>query len=118
VFEKLIEQLTNDEDYNDALAFVPSSRGQFPDKKSDLLEKEIQLLVDLSKDKEAARVYITAFDPFWTKDESEKFLQISERERSTAGLHAGAKDPGSRTIPRTLTPRSDWQAIERTAAKM
>ena len=76
VFEKLIEQLTNDEEYTDALQYVRLAESQFPDKKVDLLEKEIKLLGDLNKDKEAAKVYIAAFDPFWTKDESEKFYEF------------------------------------------
>ena len=82
IFEKLIEQLTNDEDYTQALVFVRQAEGQFPEKESELLEKEIKLLGDLNKDKEAVKVYIAAFDPFWTKDESEKFYEfLSQNDR-------------------------------------
>ena len=81
VFEKLIEQLTNDEEFDEALRFVRQAEGQYPDKKADLLEKEIKLLGSLNNNKEAARVYIAAFDPFWTKDESEKFYEyLSEND--------------------------------------
>jgi len=80
VFERLIEQLTDDEDYTEALVFVRQAEGQFPEKKIELLEKEIKLLRNLNKEKEAAKVYIAAFDPFWTKDESEKFYEFLSQQ--------------------------------------
>jgi cytochrome c-type biogenesis protein CcmH/NrfG/thioredoxin-like negative regulator of GroEL len=76
VFQGLIEQLTIDENYSEALQYVRQAESQFPDEKAELLQKEIELLHDVGKEKEAVEVYIRAYDPFWTAEKAEKFYQF------------------------------------------
>ena len=82
VLDRLIEQLTNDEELDEALKYVRLAKNQFSAQKSALLQKEIKLLERMGKEKEAVKVYITAFDPFWSTDENEKFYQyLSDNDR-------------------------------------
>ncbi len=82
VFDKLVDQLTEDEEYTPALEFLRQAKALFPDRKAELLAREISLLDDTGNGKEAETVYIAAFDPFWTDDESDKFYEfLSDRDR-------------------------------------
>ncbi|HEV8591652.1 MAG TPA: hypothetical protein VGQ55_06085, partial [Pyrinomonadaceae bacterium] len=80
VFDQLIYQLTKDKEYAAALDFLRQAKSLFPDRK--LLEREISLLGYTGDGKEAEKVYIAAFDPFWTDEESRKFYEfLSDRGR-------------------------------------
>ncbi len=86
VVKQFIEQLIKAEDYAEALKTLRQHKASFPDERDYFLEKEVDALVKLKRDKEAEAVYVAAFDPFWTDDQSRKFYFdfLSERDRLRA----------------------------------
>lgn len=73
IFEQLADNLIEEENYTEALRFVRQVKAQFPERRNVLLEKEINILLALNNPKEAESIYQSAFDPFWSNDEAEKF---------------------------------------------
>jgi tetratricopeptide (TPR) repeat protein len=85
VFQKLAEKLAEEKNYPEALRFLRDARRQFPDKESVLLEKEIEILLELNQPREAEKAYQAAFNPFWSSGEAEKFYEfLSRRDRLRA----------------------------------
>lgn len=85
VFERLIKNLIEEKKYPDALDFVRQAKDQFPGKREILLEKEVEVLLDLEKPEEAEKVYRAAFDPFWSDEQAEKFYDfLSGQDRLRA----------------------------------
>lgn len=85
VFLQFIEKLVEEKNYVEALAVLNENKAKFPESKSYFLEKEISILVLQGKIAEAEKVYQTAFNPFWTKDESQNFYDfLSENDRYRA----------------------------------
>lgn len=82
VFEKLITKLSQEENYPKALEIIRRAKSSFPDKSSILLEKEIDLLMEMNRSEEAEKIYRAAFDPFWSAEDSRKFYSfLSRRDR-------------------------------------
>jgi len=80
VFERIIKNLIETENYVEGLKFVRSAKVQFPENHDLLLEKEIELLLSLGKSEEAEKVYQAAFDPFWDDVEAEKFYRFLDNQ--------------------------------------
>jgi len=76
VFERIIKNLTEAEEYDEALKFVRLAKTQFPENCDFLLEKEVDLLLSLDKADEAEKLYQAAFDPSWDETEAEKFYDF------------------------------------------
>lgn len=82
LFDELIEGLMTDKSYAAALDLIRHSKTQFPDQHDALLQREIAVLLEMKRYKEAEEVYRLAFDPFWTDDEAEKFYSfLSDHDR-------------------------------------
>ncbi|HQU83018.1 MAG TPA: tetratricopeptide repeat protein [Pyrinomonadaceae bacterium] len=85
VFERIIKNLTETKDYEEALKFVRQAKENFPETRVFLIDKEVELLLLLEKTNEAEKVYQTAFDPFWSDAEAEKFYNfLDEQDRLRA----------------------------------
>ncbi|MEP7343483.1 MAG: tetratricopeptide repeat protein [Acidobacteriota bacterium] len=86
VVKQFIEHLIKEEDYAEALKTLRQHKAAFPDERDYFLEKEVEALVELKRGKEAEAVYVAAFDPFWTDEQSRKFYFdfLSERDRLRA----------------------------------
>jgi hypothetical protein len=85
IFETLIDKLAEEKNYAEALNFARQARLQFPERESVLLEKEINILLETNKAKEAEAVYQAAFDPFWSDEEADKFYEfLSDQDRLRA----------------------------------
>ena len=80
VFVRLIENLQKQENYSDAINFVRQAKIQFPEHREILMEKEIEFLLALNKPREAEAVYQTAFDPFWSDAQAQKFYDFLDRQ--------------------------------------
>lgn len=80
VFERIIKNLTETENYEEAMNFVRSARTQFPANQDFLLEKEVELLLLLKKSDEAEKVYQSAFNPFWDDAKAEKFYNFLDNQ--------------------------------------
>lgn len=76
IFERLIDNLTEEKNYAEALDFARQAKIQFPDKRDILLDKEVEILLDANKPQEAEKVYQAAFDPFWSETEAQKFYDF------------------------------------------
>ncbi len=76
IFVRLIDNLTEEKNYPEALNFVRQAKIQFPNRKSALLEKEIEILLETKNAKEAEKIYTAAFDPFWTETQAQKFYDF------------------------------------------
>ncbi|MDQ6788339.1 MAG: tetratricopeptide repeat protein [Acidobacteriota bacterium] len=76
IFVRLIDNLTEEKNYPEALNFVRQAKIQFPDRKSALLEKEIEILLETNDAQEAEKIYTAAFDPFWTETQAQKFYDF------------------------------------------
>ncbi|MEO6588555.1 MAG: hypothetical protein ABIP06_04430, partial [Pyrinomonadaceae bacterium] len=93
IFEKLIDNLTEEKNYAEALNFVRQAKAELPEKRNILLDKEIKILLENNNPTEAEMVYRAAFDPFWTEDEAQKFYDfLSEQDHlRTYGAEIKAK---------------------------
>jgi tetratricopeptide (TPR) repeat protein len=93
IFEALIDSLKEEKNYAEALDFARQAKAQFPARASILLEKEIKILLETGRAKEAENVYQAAFNPFWTDEEAYKFYDfLSEQDRLRAyGAEVRAK---------------------------
>lgn len=85
VFERLIDNLVEEKNYAEALNFARQAKLQFPERQSVLLEKEIGILLETNRAKEAETVYQSAFNPFWSATEAQKFYDfLSAQDRLRA----------------------------------
>ena len=85
IFERLVDDLTEEKNYPEALNFVRQAKIQFPTRQNILLEKEVGILLETNKPQEAEKVYQTAFDPFWTETEAQKFYDfLNDQDRLRA----------------------------------
>ncbi|MDQ3133103.1 MAG: hypothetical protein M3Q99_20430, partial [Acidobacteriota bacterium] len=80
IFEKLIDNLTEEKNYAEALNFARRAKAQFPENGGVLLEKEIDILLEMNKPREAEAIYRAAFDPFWSEIEAQKFYDFLNRQ--------------------------------------
>ena len=79
------ERLTEQGNFDTALTLLRQNRERFPEHRAEIIQKEVFLLEDMGRTKEAETVYIQAFDPFWSKELSDNFyyfLQDHDRFRS------------------------------------
>ena len=88
-FEVVVQSLVHllkRKDYSEALKAVRRYKLLFPDKQDYFLEKEVDALLGLKKDKEAEAIYIKSFDPFWAEHQSYYFYEefLSRRDRLRA----------------------------------
>lgn len=82
VFDNLIDRLAKYGENPAALEILQQAKALFPDKRSALLAREVSLLDDTGKRKEAEKIYVAAFDPFWTDEETNRFYEfLSDRDR-------------------------------------
>jgi len=85
VFQKLAEKLAEEKNYAEALKFLRDAKRQFPGEQKVLLEKEIEILLEMNQPREAEKTYQAAFNPFWSSEEAEKFYEfLSRRDRLRA----------------------------------
>ncbi len=93
VFERLVEKLSEEKNYAEALKFLRQAKAQFPERSNVLLEKEIEILLETNRGHEAETIYQAAFDPFWSDAESDKFYEfLSGQDRLRAyGAEVKAK---------------------------
>ncbi|MGH9768047.1 MAG: hypothetical protein ACREAB_11485, partial [Blastocatellia bacterium] len=86
VVKEFIDHLIEKKDFNDALGALRQHESSFPDQKNYFLEKEIEVLLELGRGREAEALYVRSFDPFWTDKQSEAFYQgfLSARDRLRA----------------------------------
>ncbi len=85
IFERLIDNLTEEKNYAQALNFVRQAKIQFPTRQNILLEKEVELLLETKKPQAAEKVYQAAFNPFWTETEAQKFYDfLNDQDRLRA----------------------------------
>ncbi|MEO8071829.1 MAG: hypothetical protein ABI686_01150, partial [Acidobacteriota bacterium] len=85
IIEQLIDKLSNEKNYADALKILRGYKNQFPEKQNILLKKEIEILLSMKNKAEAEKVYQAAFDPFWSDVEMENyysFLKDQDRFRA------------------------------------
>lgn len=91
VFRRIILNLSETENYADALKFVREAKAQFPAQKEFLLEKEVEILRELNKPDEAERVYQAAFDPFWENEQAQKFYDFLDNQNRLRAYGAEVK---------------------------
>lgn len=86
VVKQYIAHLVEKEDHAEWLRIVRQYKASFPAEQDFFLEKEVNALVKLKRGKEAEAVYVAAFDPFWSREQSQKFYFefLSERDRLRA----------------------------------
>ncbi len=86
VVKKFIEHLIEKKNHAEALKAVHQHKAAFPDEQSFFLQKEVAALVELKRGVEAEKVYVAAFDPFWSDEQSRHFYYdfLSERDRLRA----------------------------------
>lgn len=85
VYERLVENLEEEKNHDEALKFLRRAKEQFPERQSFLLAKEIEILLETKKTKEAETIYQSAFNPFWSDAEADKFYEfLSDRDRLRA----------------------------------
>lgn len=84
--KQFIEQLFEKEDYAETLRAVRQYKASFPAEHDYFLDKEVDSLIGLKREKEAEAVYVGAFDPFWSDERSRKFYYdfMSEHDRLRA----------------------------------
>jgi predicted Zn-dependent protease len=85
VFSDYIEKLEGEKQRARALDAVRRYRRRFPEHEFYFLDKETSLLAALGHAGEAERVWIENFDPFWSREVSEKFydfLRAQDRYRA------------------------------------
>lgn len=76
IYEKILNALTEEKKYAEALDFLRQMKNGFPAEKDFLLEKEIEFLLEINQNAEAEKIYIASFDPFWSRDNSDKFYSF------------------------------------------
>ncbi|MBS1786452.1 MAG: hypothetical protein JST85_01945 [Acidobacteria bacterium] len=86
VVKQFIAHLVEKSDHAEALGTVRQYKASFPAQHRFFLEHEVEALVALKRVKEAEAVYVAAFDPFWSDEESRKFYFdfLSEHDRLRA----------------------------------
>jgi tetratricopeptide (TPR) repeat protein len=88
IIEQLLDKLTEERNYPEALQVLRQYKDNFPERQSYLLEKEVSILVSMKRDGEAESVYQKAFDPFWPQEMSDKFYSfLSDIDRLRAYGH-------------------------------
>ncbi|MGI8787700.1 MAG: hypothetical protein ACR2HG_08080 [Pyrinomonadaceae bacterium] len=76
IFRELIKKFSEEKNYAEALNFTRQAKRQFPEQVSELLDKEIEILLEMKKSQEAEAIYQAAFNPFWSEDEAQKFYDF------------------------------------------
>lgn len=86
VVKQFITHLIEKGDHTEALKAVRQYKVSFPLEHRFFLEKEVEALVALKRVKEAETVYVAAFDPFWSDEQSREFYFdfLSEHDRLRA----------------------------------
>jgi tetratricopeptide (TPR) repeat protein len=83
VVRQFVDHLIETKAFNVALGALRQYKSAFPNEKNYFLEKEVDVLLKLNRGGEAEALYVRAFDPFWTDEQSERFYNkfLSERDR-------------------------------------
>ena len=86
IVERFIEHLIEQKDYAAALRAIRQYKTSFLTEHRFFLKKEIETLMALKRGAEAEQVYVTAFDPFWSNEQSQQFYYefLSGRDRLRA----------------------------------
>lgn len=86
IVERFIEHLIEQNDYAAALQAIRQYKTSFPTEHRFFLKKEIETLMALKRGAEAEQVYVAAFDPFWSNEQSQQFYYefLSGRDRLRA----------------------------------
>ncbi|HKC88325.1 MAG TPA: hypothetical protein VKG02_20230, partial [Blastocatellia bacterium] len=86
VVKEFVDHLIEKKDYNEALSAARQHKSSFPDQKNYFLDKEVEVLLELKRGREAEALYVRSFDPFWTDKQSEAFYHgfLSNRDRLRA----------------------------------
>ncbi|HKQ73817.1 MAG TPA: hypothetical protein VJ810_08835, partial [Blastocatellia bacterium] len=86
VVKEFIDQLIEKDDFNEALSALRQHKSSFQDQKHYFLEKEVDVLLELKRGREAEALYVRSFDPFWTDKQSEAFYHgfLSSHDRLRA----------------------------------
>src|SRR5262250_427371 len=73
VVKEFIDHLIEKKSFNEALSALRRYKSSFPDEKNYFLEKEVDVLLKLKRDRDAEALYVRSFDPFWNDEKSERF---------------------------------------------
>lgn len=85
IVEQLVDKLSKVQNYAEALKILRGYRDKFPERKTILLKKEIEILLSMNDKTEAEKVYQAAFDPFWSDEETENYYQfLKDQDRFRA----------------------------------
>ncbi|MFN0107234.1 MAG: hypothetical protein ACKVZH_00145 [Blastocatellia bacterium] len=86
VVKQFTAHLIEKKDFAETLRAVRQHKISFPAEHRFFLEKEVEALIALKRVKEAESVYVAAFDPFWSDEQSRKFYFdfLSEHDRLRA----------------------------------
>ncbi|HMV87691.1 MAG TPA: hypothetical protein PKA34_31670 [Blastocatellia bacterium] len=86
VVRQFIQHLTEKKDHAGALGVIRQYKASFPAEQDFFLQQEVSALVALKRGKEAEAIYVAAFDPFWSREQSQKFYFefLSGRDRLRA----------------------------------
>lgn len=82
VVKEFIHHFTEDRNHAEALAAIRQYKSAFPDQQDYFLQQEVAALQALNRNREAERVYIAAFDPFWEEERANHFYEfLTEQDR-------------------------------------
>lgn len=86
IVERFIEHLMEQHDSVIALQAIRQYKTSFPAEHRFFLKKEVESLMALKRGAEAEQVYVAAFDPFWSNEQSQQFYYefLSGRDRLRA----------------------------------
>ncbi|MBL8189555.1 MAG: hypothetical protein JNK38_16210, partial [Acidobacteria bacterium] len=86
IVERFIEHLIEQDDDAAALQAIRQYKTSFPAEQQFFLKKEVETLMALHRGAEAEQVYVAAFDPFWSDEQSQQFYYefLSGRDRLRA----------------------------------
>jgi tetratricopeptide (TPR) repeat protein len=88
IIEQYLEKLVDERSYPEALRLVRQYKDRFPDRRAFLIEKEVTILDETGREKEAEAVYTKAFDPFWPAELSDSFYEfLKDHDRFRAYGH-------------------------------
>src|SRR5262249_32006083 len=78
--------LIEESDQTGAIRALRQYRAAFPGQSQYFLEKEVDLLLELKRDKEAEALYFKSFDPLWSDEQNQRFYEdfLGRRERLRA----------------------------------
>lgn len=82
LIQNYVDHLIEQNDYDEALKVIKDYKDKFPDNIKYFLEKELSALETLERNEEAEKLYHTAFEPFWSEEETNAYYSfLSDHDR-------------------------------------